>query len=221
MGRNISCAKIARLNLISLTACCMVLGSCFSPPPPLSPSDALAEADRIINAILDDERSHLQQQSVKATPNATPSSTVSVWYFRHPLMGPALSDGPLRETFSKENPDVTLDARYAGDWPVAVNKYMTALAAHDEPDIAVVDHAWLAQLAAAGRLADLNTLLPADFIADLRGPARRAGERDGHLFALPADGFCENVDRCKRKLGGHDHTLWIVWLPFPVIRPRR
>jgi ABC-type glycerol-3-phosphate transport system substrate-binding protein len=81
------------------------------------------------------------------------------------------------------------------------------LAAGDVPDIAVVKRSWLARLIPSGRIIALEQVLPPGLVDDLQPPARNSLTVDGHLFALPADGYC-SVLYYNRDLVKEPPTTW-------------
>ena len=120
------------------------------------------------------------------------SDTVEFWYYAHPLMARAFAAGGPAAS------DTRTTHQYIGEWPAAVQKLTAALAADDLPDVAMVKRALVAKLFDAGRIRALDSLLPPTMLEDLRAEAREDYTYDGHLVALPADGFCSvlfsNVD---------------------------
>lgn len=172
---------------------CLLLAGCFSAEPPLAPHDALAKAAQRIDGILQEDRA-MGNEPAQIEPPSTPENPgeVTCWFYSHPVLSPLLLGEPKRlQTFRDAHPDVSLKPQFIGDWSVAIQKYTVSIAAGDVPDIGVVKRSWLARLIPSGRIAPLDTLLPAEFLNDLRGSARATLTTEGHLFALPADGFCD------------------------------
>jgi ABC-type glycerol-3-phosphate transport system substrate-binding protein len=185
-----------------------VLSGCLSGEPPLPPDEALAQAARRIDAILAEERTHAQQ-TPEAGQSERPDSpgTVTFWYPSHPLMSVLMSRPELLTAFNDKRSGIELKAQYIGDWYVAVQKLTVSLAAGDLPDIAVVKRSWLARLIGSGLIAELDVLLPTYLADDLQPEARAAFESNGHLYAFPADGFC-NVLYYNRDRVPEPPTTW-------------
>ena len=162
----------------------LLLTGCIKPEPALPPEEALAAANREINAILKEARAYAPRER-PVVINETPGDPgrVDFWYYAHPLYSAAALG-------SERGAPQVLRPLFIGEWPLAVQKLTVALAAGDEPDMALVKRGMLAHLVDSGRIAQLDELLPPEFISDLRKPARQAFSHDGHLYALPADGFC-------------------------------
>jgi multiple sugar transport system substrate-binding protein len=110
--------------------------------------------------------------------------------------------------FAAENPGSTVKAQFIGDWGVAIQKYAVSLAAGDIPDVGMVKRAWLAQLIPSGRIAPLDEILPQSFLDVFRRPIRESLSLNGHIYALPADGFCEVLFYNKSLLAEGPPTTW-------------
>lgn len=162
----------------------LLLTGCIKPEPALPPEEALAAANRQINAILKEARAHAPRDRPEAI-NETPDEPgrIDFWYYAHPLY----SAGNLAP---ERGAPQALRPLFIGEWPIAVQKLTVALAAGDEPEMALVKRGMLAHLVDSGRIAQLDELLPPELISDLREPARQTCSHDGRLYALPADGFC-------------------------------
>lgn len=173
----------------ALAALC--LGACLPAEKPLPPDEAMAYAAARIDRILATERRYSDAE-VPALPHRTPENPARVegWFFDHPLMNPIHGTGGPLEAFHTQHPGLEFVPRYIGDWPVAVQKLMVAVAAGDVPDVALVKRNWLSRLAESGRLAAIDTLWSPERIADVRRPFRESLTLDGRLYGLPADGFC-------------------------------
>ena len=174
---------------------CIVLAAlsgCFGSEPPLAPHEALAKAAERIDKILQEDRAYGSTPG-PPEPAQTPNnpSEVTFWFYAHPLISPLLLGEPQkRAAFANAHPEVTLNPQFIGDWSIAIQKYTVSLAAGDLPDIGMVKRPWLARLIPSGRIAPLDEILPPEFIKDFRAPVRDTLSRNGHLYALPADGFC-------------------------------
>jgi ABC-type glycerol-3-phosphate transport system substrate-binding protein len=173
-----------------------VLAGCLGTEEPLRPEAAFAEAAARIDRILSEDREFRARpiRPVPDRPRSAPepgeASSVTFWYYSHPVMGPALGPPERLAALNASLERVTLKPLFIGDWPFAVQKLTVSLAAGDLPDVAMVKRAWLARLVEARRAAALDTLPSADFLNDLQPIARDAFTVDGHLYGLPADGFC-------------------------------
>ena len=100
-----------------------------------------------------------------------------------------LRPAPLK-VFRDAYPGIALKPQLIGEWHIAIQKLAVALASGPVPDIALVKRSWIPRLAEAGRIAPLDQVLPAELVNDLQLTVRRGLTFQGHLFALPADGFC-------------------------------
>ena len=175
-----------RTIAVAVMAAC---AGCFSGPEPLPPDQALAKAAERVDAILRDT-SVSDAPAPLASPE-TPSNpgSVSFWFFQHPVYTRILSHPEILTPFREHNPNLKLTCQYIGEWNVAVQKLTVTVAAGDLPDIAMVKRPWLERLVHAGRIAPLDALFPS-VVDDLRKPSRDALTVDGHVYALPADGYC-------------------------------
>jgi len=164
---------------------------CFRAEPPLEPHEALAKAAQRIDRILAEDRASGEERT---EPAQTPDNAgeVTFWFYAHPLISPLMLGEPQkRASFSAAHPEVTLNPQFIGDWSIAIQKYVVSLAAGDLPDIGMVKRSWLARLISSGRIVPLDAILPPEFLADFRDPIRETLSMSGHLYALPADGFCD------------------------------
>jgi len=167
----------------------MALAGCIGSPEPIPPDAALRQATQAINAILADQAKAAPGPLQPSEATDSPSE-ITFWYYDHPLLSPVFSPTRGEDPFTHAHPGVRLSTQFIGNWDVAIQKLTVALAAGDVPDVALVKRSWLARLIPSGRLAPLDTVLPASVIADLREPSKQAFTVDGRLYALPADGFC-------------------------------
>jgi len=193
--RNLQFLPTATCGLLFLVA------GCFSSPPP-PPKEALAKTAQDIQRILDDEHKvpvepiRFDQKAV-ANPGG-----VTFWFCSQPLISHAILAHPERvAAFRVAYPDLAFDHQYIGDWPVAIQKLTVSLAAGDVPDIALVKRPWLARLIDSGWAAPLDELLPHELLDDFRPVALEPLQRNGHLYALPADGFCSVLFYNKGEVG--------------------
>lgn len=197
----------------------------------MPPDVALVTAAQRINVILEAEAGRAPQP---LEPGAVPADAkrVSFWYYAHPLISPALGGAGRVAAFQSAFPDVLLEAQFIGEWHYAVQKLTVSLAAGGLPDVALVKRAWFARLMASGRIAPLDELLPAAFLADLRSPSRKAFLADGCLWGVPGDGFCsvlvynrqmadtapktwEDLRRMARSMSRQDKHVYLIGdVPF-------
>jgi multiple sugar transport system substrate-binding protein len=182
-----------RKVLSALFVVCLVAG-CFRGKPPLPPRESLAEAAQRIDEILKQDRETGREGEAPAEPPQVPNdpNEVVFWYFRHPLLPPAkVGHVKMLPPAQPGQPEIKLTNQFIGEWDhVAIQKMTVSIAAGDVPDIALVKRPFLARLIGSGLIAPLDTVLPAEFIEDFRQPARETLTVNGHLYALPADGFC-------------------------------
>ncbi len=179
--------------IVALICVAPALASCLASEEPLSPDKALILADQHIERILDEERRHNTHSTTatrKAPAETVDASEVVVWHFTHPIMNQLTAGRRSVRTFQDKHPGVRLRTQYIGDWPVAIQKLAVSLAADDLPDVALVKRSMLARLIASGRLAKLDLLLPRWLLEDIRPEFQESFTVDGHVYALPADGFC-------------------------------
>ena len=174
----------------------------------MPPDQALAGAAQRINAILAEEGALARQPATPPAETPNDPREIVLWFYTHPLMAPMLSGAESLAGFSAAHPNVKLKRQFTGDWHVAIQKLTVSLAAGDLPDIALVKRAWLARLAPSGRIARLDSLLPASLIEDLRGPSREALTVNGHLYAFPADGFCSVLFYNRELVPGRPPRTW-------------
>ena len=180
--------NLARLLVVPV----LVMGGCFRGEEPLPPHEALAKAGHRIDAILGDERAMGRQEAAPRAPAETPKNPgeIAFWHYAHPIFSGMAARPRLLMAFAESHPGVKLTPQYIGDWSVAIQKLTVSLAAGDLPDIALVKRSWLARLIPSGLIVPLETLLPPALIEDLRAASRNEFTINGHLYALPADGFC-------------------------------
>jgi len=184
-----------------LGAILLLTAGCFSAPPPLPPQEALAKTAQRIQQLLDEERK-LPAEPVRFSETATNPRKVVFWFCSHPLVSHALLAHPERAAaFRSAHPDITFEFQYIGDWSVAIQKLTVAIAAGDAPDVALVKRGWFARLAGSGWAAPLDDILPRELLDDFRPAALEPLKRNGHLYALPADGFCSVLFYNKEKTG--------------------
>ncbi len=185
----------------------LFFASCFQPEPLLPPHEALARTAQRIQQIIDEERKVPTEpiqfpQESPANPNE-----VVFWFCAHPLISHAILAHPERvEAFQSAHPGLKLNHQFIGDWSVAIQKLTVSLAAGEVPDVALVKRPWLARLIDSGWVAPLDDLLPPILLDDFRPVARAPLERNGHLYALPADGFCNVLYYDKSKIATHGET---------------
>ncbi len=188
--------RSGNLNASQSASLCLLLSvaiGCFSPEPPLEPHEALAKAAQRIDRILQEDRAYREGPS-ETEEAQTPDdpNEVTFWYYSHPLISPLMLGGPGKlDSFKSAHLEFTLKAQFIGDWNVAIQKYTVSLAAGDMPDVGMVKRSWLARLIPSGRIIPLDAILPAEFLKDLRAPVRDTVSANGHLYAVPADGFCD------------------------------
>lgn len=141
-------------------------------------------------------------EPVRFSETAANSHEVAFWYGSHPLISHALLAHPERvAAFRSAHPAFSFDFQYIGDWPAAIQKLTVAIASGDIPDVALVKRGWFARLAGSGWAAPLDGLLPDELLDDFRPVAIEPLKHNGHLYALPADGFCSVLFYNKEKLG--------------------
>lgn len=197
-----------RLNLLVLLSVVATASGCFGGEAPLAPKQALAKAAAQIDAVVR-EAGTLETPEAPA-PGKRPSNpnVVSFWFYQHPLYSNLLSHPELLAGFQNQHPGVKLKDQFIGEWYVAVQKLTVSVAAGDVPDVAVVKRSWLERLVHSGRAAALDTLLPASLVDDLREPSRKALTMDGHLYGLPADGFCSVLFYNRDLVGDKAPRTW-------------
>lgn len=200
----------ARGQWLAPAIACLLLAGCFSGEKPLPPGEALARAARSIQAILDDENAqpHPVQPDSEDAPAHQKTSEVVFWFCTHPIYSRLAMDSRLITAFNADNPGTTLSAVYIGDWYVAVQKLVVTLAAGDLPDVALVNRDWTGRLARAGLLAELDALLPAEFVAEFDSNALQSMTLNGHLYGLPADGFCSALFYNRKLAGDTAPATW-------------
>jgi ABC-type glycerol-3-phosphate transport system substrate-binding protein len=197
-----------RLTQRLLPLSLLALAGCFAREEPLPPQAALAQAAQAIGAVLDEESQFAAKPQV--LPDISRSSQpgpVSFWFYQHPLMTPVL-DSRVVADFNATHGGVQLDPQFIGDWGVAIQKLTVNLAVGELPDIALVKRDWMIRLAEAGRLEDIDAIVPLSFLADLRDPAQKAFVKDGHLYGLPGDGFCSVLFYNRDLVGDAAPTNW-------------
>ena len=180
------------------------LAGCFAGEEPLPPREALTRAAARIEAIQAEERVFVVSPGgLEPAQRPDDPKAVSLWFCTHPLLSVLIGRPELLAAFNARHANAELRVHYIGDWHVAVQKLTVSLAAGDLPDIALVNRAWLSRLVTSGRIAELDTLLPAWLLDDLRPESREAFTAAGHLYAVAADGFCSvmfyNRDRIEEE----------------------
>lgn len=186
----------------------LVVG-CFQAEPPLPPHEALARTAQDIQQIIDEERKLPVEpvrfaQETPANPNE-----IDFWFCSHPLVSHAILAHPDRvEAFLSVHPGLRFNHQFIGDWGVAIQKLTVTLAAGDVPDIALVKRAWFVRLIDTGWIVPLDSFLPATLLDDFHPAALEPLRRDGHLYGLPADGFCSVLYYDKGKLQGLPPKTW-------------
>lgn len=197
---------------VSYGLLCIVLAGCFPQEEPLAPGDALIQAQKRISQILDEEGTRWAGPRTPAPfDDRVSAEAVSFWFYQHPLMARLMARPELVEGFNASHPEGVLRPQFIGDWMVAVQKLTVSVAAGDVPDIALVTRDWMTRLAAAGRIEALDTFLPRELAQDLRGPSRQAFTFDGHLYGLPADGFCSALYLNRSLVEGPAPSTWEEW----------
>lgn len=187
----------------------VLLAGCLRAAEPLSPEEALAAAAQRINQILAEEGATVTVgPAIDVSGEPQDPATVSLWYFAHPLLAPELAKHQVLEEFRANYPQVTLKTQFLGDWYYAVQKLTVALAADDLPDLAVVTRGWLAPAVYGGKIAPLDMIVPKAFLDDFRPPVRRSFTVFGHLYALPADGFCSVLFYNADLIGENPPQTW-------------
>ena len=177
--------------LVPFAVVALALGGCLAREEPVPPEEALARAARRIDAILAEDRVvSVSEQTFSQPQDPSEPGRVRFWYCTHPNMAPLIGRSGLVAAFNKSHPGTELLHQYIGDWHIGIQKLTVGLAAGDLPDVALVNRAWFARLIAAGRIVPLEDLLPVSLLDDLRPRAIEAFSHDGHLYGLPADGFC-------------------------------
>ena len=195
------------------------LCGCFAGPEPLPPTEALERAHERITSLIREEREQLPDAIVIESPEAPrDASSITVWYPSHPVLAPVLGRPAARAEFELAHPGVKLEARFIGEWHVAIQKLTVALAGGDLPDIALVERSWAARLAQAGRIMPLDGFLAAEVLGDIHPHARDACTMQGRIWALPADGFC-SVLYYNRDLVANPPETWTDVRTFDRIEP--
>ncbi len=185
------CVRGARPGGRALLFLAAAVCGCLACPESLSPDEALKRAHVQITRLIEEERAQYPEAVLLEPPEASADpGIVAFWYPAHPLIAPALGNPEVRAAFESAHPDVALNAQFIGEWHVAVQKLTVALAAGDLPDIAVVERAWAARLARAGRLMPLDGFLDVQVLDDFHPNARAAYTMQERVWAVPADGFC-------------------------------
>ena len=169
----------------------LMTAGCLQTLEPLPPDEALQTAAREIDRILSEESAHPTMPAPLDVAETTPDPcSLSFWFFAHPLVSPAFGVPDRVKDFERAHPGTDLKALFIGEWGQAVQKLTVCMVAGDLPDVALVKRGWLAALVDSGRIIPLDFILPPSFLADLRPPYRDTLTIEGHLYALPADGFC-------------------------------
>ena len=185
------------------------LAGCLAVEEPLPPKEALARAAQRIERLLAEEGA---SDRVPPTPGPAQRPAdprpVSFWFYTHPLMGKLLGQPALLKQFNASQATTRLTVQYIGDWHIAIQKLTVNLAVGDVPDVAIVKRAWLARLIASGRIAELDRLLPSWLVEDFRPGVREGLSRHGHLYALPADGFCSVLFYNRERMTGAPPRNW-------------
>lgn len=188
---------------------CLLLTGCFSALPVLPPREALAKAAEHIQRVLDEERREPVEPVQTAKDVPADVREVSFWFCTHPLISHAILAHPERvRAFASSHPGLAFNHQFIGDWSVAIQKLTVSLAAGDVPDVALVKRAWLARLIDSGWAAPIDEWLPPAMADDFRPEAVAPLKRNGHLYALPADGFCSILYFDKTKLAGTVPATW-------------
>ncbi|MCX5758928.1 MAG: extracellular solute-binding protein [Candidatus Hydrogenedentes bacterium] len=183
----------------------LFVAGCFQPEPLLPPHEALAKTAQRIQQIIEEERKVPIEP--RQFPQETPanSNEVVFWFCAHPLISHAMLAHPERvEAFQSAHPGLKLNHQFIGDWSVAIQKLTVSLAAGEVPDVALVKRPWLARLIDSGWVAPLDDLLPPTLLADFQPVALAPLGFAGHLYALPADGFCLLRQEQNRNVRGND-----------------
>ncbi len=184
-----------------------LLAGCGAPPPPRDPHAALSDASKRIDAILAETRA-MERPARNVPPMPSGAATLRVWYYAHPLLGKALADGTLQV------PGASVEAQYIGEWNVAIQKLMASFAVDDLPDVGTVKRDLVAKLYESGRIRPLDSVLTAEVIADFRDEVISDYTYDGHLIALPADGFCSVLYYTKTSVGTTPPKNWPMLTAF-------
>jgi ABC-type glycerol-3-phosphate transport system substrate-binding protein len=167
------------------------LAACTNHTETLSPAAALQRASENVETALKQEAALRTPVPPEAPQKSGMPYNIDFWYFDHPMLSRAFGPRPEENAFQHSHPGVSLHPQYIGPWDLARQKLAVSLAANDMPDVALVRREMLARLIPAGRIVPLDTFLPAALLNDLHGPSREAFTVGGHLYALPADGFCQ------------------------------
>ncbi|MCC6795034.1 MAG: extracellular solute-binding protein [Candidatus Hydrogenedentes bacterium] len=193
-------------NAIAVCAIVLLAG-CGAPPQTVDPHAALSAASARIDAVLAASRAEARPAG-ELPPMPSGAATLRFWYYAHPLIGRAVSDQ------AAAIPGVTVEAQYIGEWNVAIQKLMASFVVDDLPDVGMVKRDLVAKLYESGRIRPLDAILPAALLADFREEVIADYTYDGHLIALPADGFCSVLYYTKTSVGTTPPKNWSMLNAF-------
>lgn len=166
------------------------------------PRDTLLAANDRINKLVESERAVQQPPPPRPPLPLHSDSPLRFWYYAHPLIAEHFDGAPLAIA------GTTVQPQFMGEWPVAVQKWMASFAADDLPDVGMVKRDLVARLYNAGRIRPLDSVLPRSLVDDLRPEVLADYTYDGHLIALPADGFCSLLYFNRRSVGAEPPKNW-------------
>ena len=183
--------KPARYRLALLVLLLSTGIGCVPELPSMPPGKALQEA-----------ADHIDQMLASATESTTPVIPdaletpddihhITLWYGQHSILGKTLNTPAVLQAFHRLHPEITLHCQFIGEWEYAIQKLTVAMASGDVPDIALVPRNWVGLLAENERLMPIDMLLSDKIIQDIHPQLRRLYTLEGHLYALPADAYCQ------------------------------
>lgn len=195
------------------TACLLcilvVVASCSGRTAPQSTREALFDANDRINKVISGARAAPPPAWPELPPLPAPDNeSVRFWYYAHPLIAKPFDDAP------RVVAGTSVEPQFIGEWPVAVQKLLTSFAVDELPDVGMVKRDLVAKLYEARRIRPLDTVLPQSLLDDFRDEVTEDYTYDGHLVALPADGFCSVLYFNKRSVGAEPPRTWAFLTAF-------
>lgn len=110
------------------------------------------------------------------------TTEVTVWHYWDGTNADTFD--AMAEEYNDSHPDVKIEPSQVPN-PDFLTKLRTSAASHTLPDIAIGDLVWVPQIEQIGSLADLNSLLPSDVVADINPALTSFGTIDGKQVSVP------------------------------------